>query len=59
MNQEYNSSGDFVARVMDAVQAYERSKVTFRERLGDHPFIRFILVFSGALFGVFHAVSAF
>ena len=59
MSPEYNPSGDFVARVMDAVKAYERSKTPFQERLGDHPFVRYILVLSGTLFGVFQAVSAF
>lgn len=59
MNQEFNPSGDFVARVMDVVQSYERYKVPFQERIGSHPFIRYILVLSGTLFGVFQAVSAF
>jgi len=59
MNEEYKPPVDFVPRVMARVHAYELSKTSFLERIGNHPLIRYILVLGGTLFGVLRAASAF
>jgi hypothetical protein len=59
MNQGYKPSSDFVSRVMKQVYAYEASKVLFIGWFTCHPYLRYVLVGGGALFGIFKAVPAF
>ncbi len=59
MNEEYKPSLDFVSKVMERVHAYEASKSSFTDWLFSHPYLRFALAGSGALFGIFKAASAF
>ena len=59
MNEEYKPSQDFVSRVMDQVYEYEASKISFIEWLAGHPFIRYALIGSGALLGIFKTIPAF
>lgn len=59
MKKEYKPSVDFVSRVMERIYDYEASKFSFIEWLSSHPSIRYALVGSGALLGIFKTVPAF
>jgi hypothetical protein len=59
MKKGYKPSTDFVTKVMEQVYAYESSRPSFTGWLVTHPSIRYILVGSGALFGILQTVSAF
>ena len=59
MNEEYKPSIDFVSKVMGRVYEYEASRFSFKDWLVNHPSMRYILVGSGALFGILQTASAF
>jgi len=59
MSEEYKPSPDFVSKVMEQVQAYEKSKLSFLEWCVSHPSIRYALAGGGTLFGIFKAVPVF
>jgi len=59
MNEEYKPSLDFVSKVMGKVYDYEASRISFMEWLICHPSIRYALVGTGTLLGIFKTASAF
>jgi hypothetical protein len=59
MNEKYKPSTNFVSKVMEQVYAYESTKHSFTEWLIIHPSIRYALVGTGTLLGIFKTVSAF
>lgn len=59
MNQIYEPSPDFVAKVMKRVHAHEAEKVHFIEQLLWSRQARYILAGGGTVFGILKAVPVF
>jgi hypothetical protein len=59
MNQTYEPSPHFVAKVMNRVHAFEAEKVPFIERLLWSRQVRYILAGGGTVFGILKAVPVF
>jgi len=59
MNQAYEPSPHFVAKVMSRVHAYDAAKVTLAERLLWSRQVRYLLAGGSTLFGILKAVPVF
>jgi hypothetical protein len=59
MNDGYEPSPDFTARVMKQVHALEAERISLIERLSSSRPFRYALACGGTFIGVFGAVPAF
>ena len=59
MNEAYNPSPDFVARVMAQVHAYEAQRRSLLERIVWSRPVRYALAGGGTVFGILKAVPVF
>lgn len=59
MNEEYEPSPHFVAKVMARVYAYEAERMPFLERLVTSRPIRYVLACGGTLCGILKAAPVF